>query len=318
MRKVREVIRLAMVCRMGNREIARSLSISHVTVSKYLSWAKGSGLTYIGVKSMDDVELKRLLKGKKSDNGKALRPQPDWENIHHELKKKGVTLQLLWQEYKECEPDGYEVSQFYKMYKRWKNKLNVSLRQVHKAGEKVFVDYAGHSLPVTDRQTGEIRAAQIFVAVLGASNYTYAEATLSQGLSDWIGSHIRAFEYFGGVPKIVVPDNLKSGVSKACRYEPDINRTYHEMAVHYGTAVIPARVRRPKDKAKVEAGVQVVERWILAVLRNREFFSLMELNKAIFELLYKLNRRSFKKLEGSRLSWFESMDKGALMPLPQS
>ncbi|MBI4648049.1 MAG: IS21 family transposase [Bacteroidia bacterium] len=182
----------------------------------------------------------------------------------------------------------------------------------------MFVDYAGHTIEIIDRATGEIKNAQIFVAVLGASNYTYAEATNDQTLPNWISSHIHAFEYFGGVTEIVVPDNLKSGVTSPCRYEPDINSTYHDMAVHYGTAVIPARVRAPKDKAKVEVGVQIVERWILAVLRNREFFSIEELNEAISELLEKLNTRPFKKLEGSRKSLFEKIEKDALLPIPQN
>ncbi|OGW82733.1 MAG: hypothetical protein A2Z83_07955 [Omnitrophica bacterium GWA2_52_8] len=180
----------------------------------------------------------------------------------------------------------------------------------------MFVDYAGQTVAVIEPETGAVRQAQIFVAVLGASNYTFSEAAWDQSLESWIGSHIHAFEYFGGVPEIVVPDNLKSGVSKACRYEPDLNPTYHEMSVHYGTAVIPARVVKPKDKAKGEVGVQIVERWILAALRNRTFFSLAELNEAIGELLERLNNRSFKKLEGSRKSWFETMERGVLKALP--
>ncbi len=317
MRKVREVFRLSMDCGMKNREIARSCSISHTVVNDYLKRAKEVGLTYSQIETMDESELMRLLRGGKTGR-EEIRPQPDLSWVHQELKKKGVTLQLLWEEYREVYPEGYKRSQFYKLYKRWKKRLNVSLRQTHKVGEKMFVDYAGQTVSVKDRNTGETGEAEIFVAVLGASNYSYAEAIWDQGLPNWIGSHIRAFEYFGGVPEIVVPDNLKSGVSKACRYEPDINPTYHDMAVHYGTAVIPARVRKPKDKAKVEAGVQVVERWILAALRNRTFFSLRELNQAISELLERLNQRPFKKLKGSRSSWFETMEKEALMPLPKS
>lgn len=192
------------------------------------------------------------------------------------------------------------------------------LRQTHKAGEKMFVDYAGQTIPVTHPETGTVRQAEVFVAVLGASNYTFSEAAWDQSLQSWIGSHVHAFEYFEGIPEIVVPDNLKAGVSKACRYEPDVNPTYHDMAVHYGTAVIPARVAKPRDKAKVEVGVQVVERWILAALRNRIFFSLQELNRAIGELLAKLNNRPFKKLEGSRRSWFEKIDRPALKALPET
>ncbi len=190
------------------------------------------------------------------------------------------------------------------------------MRQQHKAGEKLFVDYCGQTVPITDPSTGESHPAQIFVAVLGASNYTYAEATRSQKLPDWIGSHVRTFEFFGGVSELVIPDNLKSGVDKPCRYEPDLNRTYQDLATHYATAVIPARVRKPKDKAKVEVGVQIVERWILACLRHRQFFSLSELNTAISELLERLNNRPFRKLPGSRRSQFEALDRPALKPLP--
>jgi len=321
MRKVREILRLGLNCQMGCREIARSCSISHSTVSEYLSRVKGDGLTYGEIEKMSDGELERLVKGGragKAGKSNGRRPQPDWGVIHQELKKSGVTLQLLWQEYKQIHPDGYQSTQFCELYNRWKNKLKVSLRQSYKAGEKMFVDYAGQTVSVVDPKSGELRDAQVFVAVLGASNYTYTEATWDQSLPSWIGSHVRAFEYFGGVVRIVVPDNLRSGVSRACRYEPDINPTYLEMATHYGTAVIPARVRRPKDKAKVEGGVLIVERWILASLRNRTFFSLTELNKAIFELREKLNHRPFKKLEGSRHSWFENLEREALLPLPQT
>jgi transposase len=319
MRKVREIMRLGLNCQMGCREIARSCSISHSTVSEYLNRVKVMGLTYGEIENMSDGELEELVKGgraaKANDNG---RPQPDWEMIHNELKKSGVTLQLLWQEYKQIHPDGYQSTQFCELYSRWKKKLTVSLRQSYKAGEKMFVDYAGQTVPVVNADSGEVRDAQVFVAVLGASNYTYAEATWDQGLGSWTGSHVRAFEYFGGVPRIVVPDNLKSGVSRACRYEPDLNPTYQEMATHYGTAIIPARVRKPKDKAKAEGAVLIVERWILAALRNRTFFSLTELNEAISGLLDKLNRRPFKKLEGSRCSWFETIERGTLLPLPQT
>lgn len=317
MRKIREVLRLGVKCGMGNREIARSCSISPSTVSMYLKLAEEKGKSYEQIAEMDDSELIRLLKGGSGSNGVENRPLPDWSWVHQELKRKGVTLQLLWEEYKTDHPDGYQSTQFCEYYNKWKRKLNVSLRQTYKAGEKLFVDYAGQTVSIRDRYTGKERKAQVFVAVLGASNYTYAEATWDQGLANWIGSHVRAFEYFGGVPEIVVPDNLRSGVSKACRYEPDINPTYQEMAAHYGTAIIPARVRKPKDKAKVEVGVQVVERWILAPLRNRTFFSLAELNEAISELLTKLNNRPFKKLKGSRLSWFETIEREALKALPQ-
>jgi transposase len=244
------------------------------------------------------------------------RPVPDWQHVQSELRRPGVTLYLLWQEYKLAHPHGFAYSWFCEHYRQWRGTLDLSLRQEHRAGDKLFVDYAGQTVGIVDRKTGEIRPAQIFVAVLGASNYTYAEATWSQQLPDWIGSHVRAFQFLGGVSAVIVPDNLKSGVHKAHRYEPDINPTYVEMARHYGTSVMPTRVRKPKDKAKVEAGVLLVERWILAALRNRTFFSLHELNRAIAQLLDKLNHRAFKKLPGNRLEQFEAIDKPALRPLP--
>lgn len=318
MRKLREVLRLALGTQMSDRMIGHSVSISHVTVGKYRRGAEEAGISSCDVEKMGDLELHRLLKVDPREGHKKDRPLPDWQWIHKELRKKGVTLLLLWEEYKAIYCDGYQLSQFYKLYEQWKKRLQVTLRQTHKAGEKMFVDYAGQTVPIIDRLTGQTREAQVFVAVLGASNYTYAEATWDQSLANWIGSHVRAFEFFGGVTEIVIPDNLKSGISKACRYEPDINPSYHEMSVHYDTVISPTRVRKPRDKAKVEVGVQVVERWILAALRNQQFFSLGELNRAIAQLLVKLNSRPFKKLDGSRLSWFETMEKEALKPLPQS
>lgn len=316
-RKVRKILRM-LEQNISDRKIGRSLSISHRTVGGYRLLVEESCLSYEELKEMNDIQLRNKLRGDKKENKLQDRPQPDWAWIHEELRKKGVTIQLLWQEYKEVYPEGYQSTQFCEHYSRWKKKLNVSMRQTHKAGEKMFVDYAGHTVPIIDRHTGKSMDAQIFIALLGASNYTYAEASWDQSLPNWIGSQIRAFEFFGGVTELIIPDNLKSGVTKACRYEPDINTTYHELSLHYDTVIIPARVRKPKDKAKAEVGVQVVERWILAALRNRTFFSLEELNEAIRELLEILNKREFKKLPGSRLSWFEKIDKPALKPLPQN
>jgi len=245
------------------------------------------------------------------------RPLPAWSDIHQELKTKGVTLTLLWHEYKANHPnDGLHYSRFCDRYRAWRGKLSLSMRQTHIAGEKMFVDYAGPTLSIIDRDSGETLSSQVFVAVLGASYYTYAEATWSQNKEDWVNSHVRAFKFFGGVPEIVVPDNLKSGVTSPCRYDPELNPTYSEMANHYGVAVIPARVRKPKDKSKAEGGVLLVERWIMAVLRHRQFFSLDEANSAISELLIKLNDRPFQKLPGSRRSQFEALDQPALLPLP--
>jgi transposase len=246
-----------------------------------------------------------------------LRATPDWAAIHDELhNNKKVTLQLLWQEYKQSNPDGYQYSRFCELYQRWAGKLDLVLRQEHRAGEKLFVDYAGDTVPVINAKTGTVMEASIFVAVLGASNYTFAEATWNQDLGSWIRSHVRALEFFEGAPAILVPDNCKVAVHHPCRYEPDLNPTYQEMAAHYGMAVIPARVRKPRDKAKVESGVLLVERWILAALRKRRFFSLADLNQAIAELLERLNHRPFRKLEGNRAERFAAIDRPALRPLP--
>lgn len=317
MRKIKEVLRLHYACALSNKRVAKSLGISPATVHEYLTRFKATKLSWPLGDTITEDELERRLFPTHAQRTGAI-PQPDWAEVHQELKKKGVTLALLWQEYKADHPGGYQYSQFCEHYRRFAKVLNVTMRQVHKAGERLFVDYCGPTAPVTDPDTGEVRQAQIFVAVLGASSYTYAEATWSQSVPDWVGAHVRCLEFLGGVPEIIVPDNLKSAVSHANRYEPDLNPTYQEMAAHYGTAVVPARVRKPRDKAKAEQGVQLVERWILAVLRKQRFFSLTELNAAIRELLTRLNTRPFRQLEGSRQSQFERLDKPALKPLPQN
>ena len=317
MRKVREVLRLHHVAGLSGRAIARSLKLSPTTVKRYIGRAEEAGLSWPLPESLDDAQLeRRLLPGAGSMPGEPRFPMPDWSQVHRELRRKGVTLALLWQEYQEAHPQGMQYSWFCKLYRAWTGKLDVVMRQEHRAGEKLFVDYAGHTVPVVDRNTGELREAQIFVAVLGASNYTYAEATWTQTLPDWIASHVRAFEFYGGCSELLIPDNLRSAVSRAHRYEPDTNPTYHDLACHYAVAVLPARVKKPRDKAKAEVGVQVVERWILAALRNRTFFSLAELNAAIAKLLERLNNRPFRKLPGSRRSLFEQLDRPALRPLP--
>lgn len=317
MRKIKEVLRLRS-CGLTQRQIARSCSVGQSTVSAYLKAAEAAGLQYSDIADWDETRLAEALIPKAPvPRQSGRRPAPDFAAIHAELQQhKHLTLQLLWEEYRSDHPDGYRYSRFCELYQGWRRKQEVVLRQEHRAGEKLFVDYAGQTIPVKDPVTGEIREAQLFVAVLGASNYTYAEATWTQGLGDWIGSHLRAFEFYDGVPEIVVPDNLKSGVSKACRYEPGVNVTYEEMAQHYGVAVVPARPRKPRDKAKAEAGVLLVERWVLAALRKRTFFSLGEVNEAIAELLTKLNDRFFRKREGSRRTLFETLDRPALRPLP--
>jgi len=316
-RKIKEVIRLKFELGLGNRQIARSCSINHNTVGDYVRRAAAAGLDRWPLPvEVDEAALETRLFPPRQTLP-PVRPAPDWPTIHEELRgNKHVTLQLLWQEHKQSNPDGHGYSRFCELYREWSQKLDVVLRQEHRAGEKLFVDYAGPTVPIIDSKTAAIKEASIFVAVLGASNYTFAEATWSQSLPCWIGSHIRALEFFQGVPAIVVPDNLKSGVRRPCRYEPDLNPTYQEMAAHYGIAVIPARVRKPRDKAKVEGGVLLVERWILAALRHRRFFSLASLNEAIAELLERLNHRPFRKLEGNRATRFEKLDRPALKPLP--
>lgn len=315
MRKIRELLRLKFDHRLSARQIAESLRMARSTVGEYERRFIESGLAW-PLPDINDAELERRLFPPRPSIPSAERAMPNWGYVHKELRRPGVTLFLLWQEYKAQYPEGFQYSWFCDHYREWKGRLDLVMRQEHRVGEKLFVDYAGQTVEVVDRATGEVKQAQIFVAVLGASSYTFAEATWSQQLPDWIGSHVRAFRFFGGAPEIVVPDNLKSGVHKAHRYEPDLNPTYADMAGHYGTTVMPTRVRKPKDKAKVEAGVLLVERWILAVLRNRTFFSLHELNQAITELLTRLNNRPFKKLPGCRQQQFETLDKPALQALP--
>jgi len=317
MRTIKKVLRLHHLG-LTQREIAASSAVGQSTVSEYVKAAASAGLEWPEVADWDESRLAAALLPQAASTPKPGRqPAPDFASVQLELQKdRHLTLQLVWEEYRAIHADGYGYSRFCELYQRWRRKREVVLRQEHRAGEKLFVDYAGRTVPVQNPVSGEISQAQLFVAVLGASSYTFAEATWTQGLGDWIGSHMRAFEFFGGVTEIVVPDNLKSGVTKACRYEPGVNLTYEEMAQHFGMAVVPARVRKPRDKAKVEAGVLLAERWILAALRKRTFFSLGELNEAIAELLTRLNDRPFRKREGSRRSLFETLDRPALKPLP--
>src|ERR1039457_120131 len=318
MRKIREILRLAWSCGQSRKSIAAGCRVGKTTVTDTTARANAAGLSW-PLPQVDDDALERLLYPPVPILIPRKAPLPDWNSLHIEwTTRKNLTLMLLWQEYKEQVPDGYQYSYFCDRYHQWHKRLDLSMRQIHLAGEKMFVDYCGQTLPVVDPATGEIHESQVFVAVLGASNYTYAEATMTQSLPDWIGSHVRTFTFFGGVTKVVVPDNLRSGVTKPCRYEPVINATYEEMAQYYSTAIIPARVRKPKDKAKAEVGVQIVQRFILAGLRKRTFFSLAEANAAIRERLELLNNRPFKKLPGCRKSRFEELDRPALLPLPLS
>jgi transposase len=320
-RKISEVLRLKWACGLSQRTIGRSCQISHSTVGDYLQRAKAAGLKWPLPEGLDEESLQRLLfpaTGGKDPVSPGTHVLPDWEKVHQELKGRNVTLRLLWTEYRESHPAGYGYSQYCDLYRAYAKKLDPPMRQNHKAGEKLFVDYAGDTISVTDPETGEVRQAQIFVATLGASSYTYAEAQPSQEMPHWIGGHVRAFAFFGGVTQIIVPDNLKQGVNHPSRYEPDMNQSYLELAQHYGVAVIPARVRHPRDKAKVEVGVQVVERWIIARLRNRVFFSLAELNRVIAKLLEERNNLPMEHLEKSRKQLFDELDRPALQPLPQT
>ena len=316
MRHLRELLRLRHAG-LPQHVIARSLGLGQGTVSKYLSRARQAGLSWPLPPDLDDEDrLEALLFPPPPDLPAELRPKPDWAEVHRELRRPGITLTLLWEEYKDRAPDGFSYSWFCDLYKAWVGCLKPTLRQVHVAGEKLFVDYAGRTMEVIDGLTGEVRPVQIFVAVLGASNYTYAEATFTQTLPDWIASHTRAFAFFGGAARQTVSDNLKAGITKACFHEPTVNRTYADLARHYGTAILPARPYKPRDKAKVEVGVQIVGRWVLARLRHRRFFSLGALNQAIRELLDDLNARPLRGWGRSRRDLFEELERPALIPLP--
>lgn len=316
MRNVREVLRLKHACGASDRFIAQSVGIGRTSVAEYLRRAAVIGITWPIPPELDDALLERRLFTPRGFYTAPTRPQPDWNHVHAELRRRGVTLMLLWEEYRAAHPDGYGYSRFCSLYVEWRRGITATMRQTHVAGEKLFVDFAGDTVAVIDPASGEVQKAHVFVAVLGASNYTYAEARWSEGLADWIGAHGNALAFLGGAPKLLVCDNLKAGVTTACRYEPGINRTYQEFAGHYGCSILPTRIRKPRDKAKVEVAVLIVERFILARLRNRRFFSLGELNAAIREILGDLNARRMRKLGTSRRDLFESIDKPALLPLP--
>jgi len=315
MRKIRDVLRLSAEG-LSTRQIAASLAIGRTTLQGYLDRARDAEVVWPLPLEMSDTDLERLIFPRTARDVSNRATQPDWAHIHRELRRKGVTLSLLWEEYRADHPEGYGYSRFCELYTNWEGKLSPVMRQRHLAGERLFVDYAGHMVDVIDPTTGEVRTAQLFVATLGASSYTFAEATWTQSLPDWIASHVRAFGFFGGVTAQIVSDNLKAGVTKACFYDPAINRTYGDMAAHYDTVVVPARPHKPKDKAKVEGAVLLVDRWILARLRNRQFFSLGEVNAAIRPLLDRLNDKVSRHLGASRRQLFEQLDKPALKPLP--
>lgn len=314
MRNAREVLRLRLGSGLSLRQVASSCGVSISTISEYEKRFRQSGIVWPLPEELDDVALERVLRSGQPSG--PTRQMPDIGYIVQELKRPHVTMQLLWVEYREVFPDGYGYTQFCHWIKEQRPMLDVTLRQEHKAGEKVFTDYAGATIPFIDPKTGEIVQTNLFVAGLGASSYIYAEATLDMSEPNWIGSHVRMFEFFGGVPEIIVPDNTKTAVTKADRYEPDLNPSFSEMAAHYGVAIIPARVRKPRDKAVVEVSVQIAQRWIVAALRKRTFHSLAGINEAIDELLDRINNRKFKAIDATRQDLFDRLDRPALAPLP--
>lgn len=315
MRMIREILRLHHSCGYSKKRVSKALGCARSTVGDYLQRAQTAGLTWpLPVELDDDDLLEKHLYGPRPEQQ---RPQPDCNYIYHELKRKGVTLNLLWQEYKAEHPDGYQLTQFCDVYRQWRKTIDLVMRQEHKAGDKAFSDFAGGTLPIVDAGTGEVTPAHLFVCALGASSYTYATLFWREDSESWCMGHAQAFSFFQGCVETVVPDNPKPVITKACRYEPDVNPSFAQMANHFGVGVLPARVKRPRDKAVVESAVGVATRWILAVLRNRTFFSLAEANAAVAELVKKLNDRPFKKIPGSRRSRYEEIDKPALKPLPK-
>jgi transposase len=318
MRKIREVLRLRLGQRLPQRAVAKSLGLSQGAVNSYMARARRAGLGWPLPDALDDARLEVLLYPPPPQVAPERRPVPDWAVVHRELRRPNMTLALLWEEYRggAGAQDGFGYSWFCDLYREWVGRLKPTLRQVHPAGERVFVDFAGHTMEVIDGATGEVRRAEIFVAALGASSYIFAQATWTQSLPDWIGAHVAMLAAIGGVPRQIVSDNLRAGITRSCFYEPLVNRSYADMASHYGTAVVPARPYKPRDKAKVEVGVQVVQRWILARLRNRRFFSLAELNQAIGELVQQVNDRVMRGWGTTRRALYEQLDRPALLALP--
>lgn len=314
-RKIRDVLRLKIEAQLSDRQIAAVLGSARSTVQECLRRARAAGVTWPLPEEVDEEALWARLYPRAPEP--PAYPTPDFARIQSELAHKGVTRKLLWREYRAQYPDGCQYSAFCRDYERWLGRQDAVMRFEHTPGDKLFVDYAGKTMAVIDRHTGEVQVAQVFVAALGASHYTYVEATLTQSVADWLASHVRALEYFGGVPQAIVPDNLKSGVHRPCRYEPDLNPSYQDFAEHYGVAILPARVRKPRDKAKVEVAVQGIERWIMAPLRHQSFFSLADLNQALRAQLQQYNEQPLSREAGTRNSRFLELDQPALRPLPQ-
>jgi transposase len=318
MRQIRQILRLDRDG-VSAREIARMVGVARSTIQDNLKRAEAAGLAWpLPADLTDDVLEHRLFTKVGVKRGFRRRTEPNWPALVCELKRPGVNLMLLWEEYRAQQPDGYGYSRFCELFKAFEQRLSPVMRQEHPAGDKVFVDYSGKKLGIVDRTTGVVQEAEIFVAVLGASSFTYAEASWTQGLPDWIGAHVRMFRFFGGVPRLVVPDNLKSGVQKASFYDPEINRSYGMMAAHYGVGIVPARPYKPRDKAKVEAGVRFAQSYILGRLRRQTFFSLAEANQAIAGMVERVNDHVMRRLGKSRRQLFETVERPALSPLPKT
>jgi transposase len=318
MRQLRQMLRLRHDG-VSDREIARTLGVARSTVRDNLERARTAGIAWpLPAELTDGILEQRLFAHSGTKPGRRRHSAPDWATLSRELKRCGVNLMVLWEEYREAHPDGYGYSRFCDLYREFERRLSPVMRQHHVAGDKVFVDYSGKKIGIVDPKTGEVSEAEIFIAVLGASNYTYAEATRTQTLPDWIGAHVRMFRFFGGVPRVVVPDNLKSGVHKASFYDPEINRSYAMMAAHYDVAIVPARPYRPRDKAKVEGGVRIAQTYILGRLRHQTFFSIEEANRAIAEMVTRINIHVMRRLKVCRKDLFESVEKPVLRSLPES
>jgi transposase len=321
MRQIKEILRLKHQHQLSVREIARSCGLPSSTVSDYLLRAQAASLSWPLPEGLDDQHIQERLLHPPQGQPEACpaaeppRPLADWPEVHKELGRRSVTLRLLWQEYRQRFPNGYGYTQFCEYYHRWAESLDPVMRHHHPPGEKMFVDWAGQTVAIAEAQ-GRVSQASVFIAVLGASNKIFARAFANQKLLSWITAHCEAYSFFQGVARVTVPDNPKTGVTMACRYDPLLHRTYQELGEHYGTVIIPARPRRPRDKAKVEGHVLIAERQILAALRDQTFFNVGGLNEAITPLLAKLNAQPFQKLEGSRDSWFEAYEKPKLLPLP--
>jgi transposase len=318
MRRIRQVLQLHFGARASARMIAVTVGVGRSTVQDYLARAAAAGLAWPLPPELTDEALEQLLFPAPSNRPGARRyVEPDWSVLVREMKRPGVNLSVLFEEYRGSHPDGYAYSRFCELYRAFERRLSPTMRQTHVAGDKAFVDYSGKRVPIVDPLSGEVRMAELFIAVLGASNLTYADATWTQSLPDWIGAHVRMFRFFGSAPRLLIPDNLKSGVNKSSFYDPEINRSYAKMAAHYNVGVVPARPRKPKDKAAVEAGVRFAQSYILGRLRNVTFFSLAECQAAIVVALERMNGREMRRLGVSRRQLFETIERPAMQSLPE-